>query len=304
MSDFDWNQIKSFCAVAETGTLSAGARSVGISQPTMGRQIASLEESLGVTLFERQPRGMHLTKAGEELLRHASAMRQQASEFSIAATGQAQEIAGSVRVTASEYVAHFQLPPIVREIRNIEPKLQIEIVSSNDVQNLLTRDADIAIRMVEPAQSELIARKVNEVAMGVFASPLYLEKYGMPRRPEELLNHAIVGYDRNDLLIRGFAALGHKVTREQFAVRTDDQVLAWRLVEAGAGIGFGQIYTASLSPHVIRILPEIEIAPLPMWVATHRELRTSARIRRAFDLIADKLASLPLSDDPGYQHAG
>ncbi len=295
MDNLDWNLIRSFSAVAETGSLSAAARATGNSQPSMGRHVAILEDQLGVTLFERESRGMSLTKAGIALLDHANAMKREAAAFSIAATGQSQEIAGTVRVTASEYVAHFLLPPVITRIRDMEPKLQIEIVSSNAVQNLLTRDADIAIRMVEPAQAELIARKVNDVAMGVFAAPSYLEKHGTPELPADLLSHTIVGYDRNDLMIRGFAMMGYKVTREDFAVRTDDQVLAWRMVEAGAGLGFGQVWSASQSDKVVRILPDLAIAPLPMWVATHRELRTSARIRRAFDLIADHLEALPLS---------
>jgi DNA-binding transcriptional LysR family regulator len=200
-----------------------------------------------------------------------------------------------VRVTASEIVSHFLLPPIIARLREAEPQLQIEIVSSNTVQNLLTRDADIAIRMVEPAQSELIARKVNDIALGAFAAPSYLEHHGSPEMPMDLAGHTIVGLDRNDLLIREFARMGQTVTRHAFAVRTDDQVLNWRLVEAGAGIGFGQIYVGENSGKVVRILPDMRIGSLPMWVAAHRELRTSLRVRRAYDFIAGALSDLPLS---------
>jgi DNA-binding transcriptional LysR family regulator len=173
--------------------------------------------------------------------------------------------------------------------------LQVEIISSNAVQNLLTRDADIAIRMVEPTQSELIARKVNEIALGAFAAPSYLERHGTPQRPEDLPGHSIIGYDRNDLIIREFARMGFAATRESFSVRTDDQVLNWRLVEAGAGIGFGQLYVGAKSGKVVRILPGLSIGSLPMWIAAHRELRTSLRVRRAYDFIAGALAGLPLS---------
>ncbi len=299
--DFDWNLIKSFAAVAETGSLSAAARKTGISQPTVGRHVSQLEDRLHITLFERVPRGMVLTQAGSGLLDHARRITTDAAAFSLAATGQSREIAGTVRITASEIVAHFLLPDIVAALRSAEPRLHIEIVSSNTVQNLLTRDADIAIRMIKPTQSELIARKVNDVAMGAYAAPSYLERHGEPGKPEELLDHTIIGYDRNDLLIRGFAEMGFTVTRDQFAVRTDDQVLNWRLTEAGAGIGFGQVFAARQSAKVERVLPALDIARLPMWVAAHRELRTSARIRFAFDAVADALAGLPLSEDPVRQ---
>ena len=153
--------------------------------------------------------------------------------------------------------------------------------------------------MTPPAQAELIARKVADVAMGIFAAPAYLERHGVPGRAGDLMNHAIVGYDRDDLMLRGFAALGYQVPREFFPVRTDDQVLNWRLVEAGAGIGFNQLYAGMQSSRVTRILHDLPLPPLPMYVAAHRELRTSLRVRRAYDFIAEALAALPLSHPPG-----
>ncbi len=296
MQDFDWNLLKSFLAVAETGSLSAGARRLRSSQPTLGRHIGELEAQLGLTLFERVPRGMALTEAGAQMLDHARKIATDTAALSLAATGHAQEIAGTVRITASQVVAHFLLPEIVVALRRAEPRLQIEIVSSNAVQNLLTRDADIAIRMTPPAQAELIARKIADVAMGIFAAPAYLERNGTPMRPEELIDHTVIGYDRDDLMIRGFGQLGYEVDREFFPVRTDDQVLNWRLVEAGAGIGFNQLHVGLGSRHVVRILPQLPLPQLPMYLAAHRELRTSLRVRRAYDFIADALAALPLSN--------
>lgn len=298
IQDFDWNLVKCFTAVAETGSLSAAARRLGSSQPTVGRHVGELELALGVTLFERAAHGMALTETGSQLLSHARRISDDAAAFTLAATGRSLEIAGTVRITASEIVSHFLLPAIMARLRAEEPRLQIEIVSSNTVQNLLTRDADIAVRMVEPSQSELIVRKVNDIAMGAFAAPAYLERAGTPLAPQDLLNHAIVGYDRNDLLIRGFARMGYKVNREAFAVRTDDQVLNWRLTEAGTGIGFGQLYVGLRSPDVVRVLPGLKIEKLPMWVVAHRELRTSPRVRRVYDAVADTLSGLPLSLDP------
>ncbi|MCB1417867.1 MAG: LysR family transcriptional regulator [Notoacmeibacter sp.] len=294
MQDFDWNLVKGFLAVAETGSLSAAARRLAASQPTLGRHINELESALGVTLFERLPRGMALTEAGTALLDHARAMQGGSTALSLAATGRSAAIEGTVRITASQVVAHFLLPEIIARLHREEPGLQVELVSSNTVENLLARDADIAIRMTPPQQAELVARKIADVGVGLFAAPSYLERHGTPRSMDDLLHHEFVGYDRDTQILRGFAAMGHTVTRDFFAIRTDDQVLNWRMVEAGAGLGFTQKRIGLSSPHVVPVLPELPLPALPMYLAAHREVRTSARIRRTFDFLADEIARLPL----------
>lgn len=296
MQEFDWNLVKGFLAVAETGSLSAGARRLGSSQPTLGRHITELEKALGVTLFERVARGMALTGAGTALLDHARSMQGGSAALSLAATGRSQEIAGTVRITASQIVCHYLLPEIITALRIEEPGLQVELVSSNTVENLLARDADIAIRMTQPTQAELVSRKITDVAIGLYGAPSYLARHGRPQRLEELLSHDFVGYDRDTQVIRGFAAMGQMVTREFFPLRTDDQVANWRLVEAGAGIGFTQAHIGDRSPHVVRILPDLVLPSLPMYLAAHRELRTSLRIRRAYDFLAAALSALPLGN--------
>lgn len=295
MNNFDWNLVRSFLAVARSGSLSRAVRATGISQPTLGRHIGELEAGLQVTLFERQRRGMVLTDTGRELLERAEGLEREAAAFSLAATGRSSEIAGTIRISASEIVAHYVLPGIIAELKREEPALEIEIVSSNEVQNLLIRDADIAVRMVEPTQGELIARKVNELSIGCYAATAYLERAGRPSTTNDLFNHSIVGYDRNDLLIKSIRALGYQIDRHAFAVRTDAQVAHWKLVEAGAGVGFVANAIASGRPGIERILHELPTGSIPMWLAAHRELRTSRRVRRVYDFLADHLADLPLS---------
>ncbi len=293
--DYDWNLIKSFLAVAETGSLTGAARQLSASQPTLGRHIEALEASLGVTLFERLARGMAVTEEGAALLDHARAMQQNSAALSLSATAKSQSISGTVRITASQIVAHFLLPDIVAALGRTEPNIQIELVSSNTVENLLARDADIAIRMTAPKQTDLIARKIADVAIGLYGASSYLETHGMPDKPEDLLNHRVIGYDRGGQIIRGFAAVGWPVTRDFFPVRTDDQVFNWRLVEAGCGLGFNQIHAASLSAKVSRVLPGLALPSLPMHLIAHRELRTSLRIRRVYDFLAEELRRLPLA---------
>jgi DNA-binding transcriptional LysR family regulator len=197
---------------------------------------------------------------------------------------------GTVRLSASQVAANYLLPGLVARLRVLEPGIQIELVATNALSNLLRREADIAVRMVPPRQASLLARRVATVQIGAYAAAEYLRRRGVPRIPADLLAHDLVGFDTDDSLLRGFARQGVAVERGQFAVRTDDHVVAWQAVCAGAGIGFGACYVGAQEPRVQRVLPELPIAPLPMWLAVHREIRGSARIRRVFDFLA---ASLP-----------
>ncbi|MFZ2099222.1 MAG: LysR family transcriptional regulator [Oricola sp.] len=293
---FDWNLIKSFLAVIDAGTLSGAARATGLSQPTLGRHIDEIEALTGLVLFERGRAGMAATPDALALAEEARAMQAGAAGFAMAATGRETRVEGTIRITASEVVSNYILPAILGALQEEEPALEIELVASNSVQNLLARDADIAVRMVRPTQNDLIARKVNEMAMGAFARRDYLERRGAPKTIADLFSHRLVGYDRNDLIERGMERLGTHADRSLFRVRTDHQIVYWELVKAGAGIGFGPIHVASKSPDIVRVLPDLPIEPLPFWLASHRELRHSARVRRVYDFLAEKLAALPLSD--------
>lgn len=294
MNDFDWNLLKSFLGVLDAGSLSAASRKLAVSQPTLGRHITELEAGLGVTLFERGREGLLATPAAIAIADRAREIDVQTGALALAAAGKSAEIAGTIRITASEVVATYLLPDILWQLLETEPDLEIELVPSNDVQNLLRRDADIAVRMVEPAQLDLVTRKVNAMTMGVFAHRDYLARHGTPQNEEDLLGHVIVGYDRSDLIIRGFRDQGIEVTRHFFRLRTDNQITAWELVCAGCGIGFGPNPLAATQPDLVRLEFGVEIPSLPMWLVTHREVRTSARIRKVYDFLADRLAALPL----------
>lgn len=292
LDGLDWNLIKSLVAVARAGSLSGAARDSGISQPTLGRHIAELEAALRITLFERQARGMVLTEAGSALYERAQAVEREAAAFSLAATGRSREIAGTVRITASEVVAHYLMPSIIADLKREEPSLEIELVSSNAVQNLLIRDADIAVRMVEPTQSELIVRRINEIPLGCYAATNYLDRAGRPQLPEDLFRHVVIGLDRQEMQIRGMRAHGYEVDRHSFAIRTDAHAVHWELIRAGAGIGFVPHYLASGQTGIERLLPELDVGTIPVWLTAHRELRTSLRVRRAYDFLADRLGAM------------
>lgn len=290
----DWQQVQCFLAVAERGTLAAAASHLGMSQPTLGRHINALEVSLGLALFIRSRKGMALTEAGLSIVDDARGMRDEADRIALKAAGSAQSVSGSIRITASDIVSTYVLPPIIAALGIAEPDIEVELVPSNTLENLLRRDADIAVRMVRPMQNDVIARKTNEMGMGIYAHEHYLARRGEPANMEEFFRHRLIGMDRSNLIIDGMRDFGIAAERTMFSVRTDDQVAYWELIKAGAGIGFAAHFLANGAPGLRRILPDITIPALPVWLASHRELRTSQRIRRVMDFLHEHVSALPL----------
>jgi DNA-binding transcriptional LysR family regulator len=289
MADLDWNLIKSFVAVAEAGSLSAASRRLDASQPTLGRHIAELETALGVTLFRRGRRGYQLTEAGAMLYERGKTVSDEAAAFSMLALGSVEAIEGTVRIAASEVVAAYVLPGITARLSIEEPGIEVEIVASNQVENLLRRDADIAIRMVRPVQNELVARKVTNIPLCLAAAGPYLDRSGRPQVPADLRGHRLIGFDRSDEIVRGFAGFGLVLSRGAFGLRTDNQIVLWEAVRAGNGIGIGQEPLARRDPAVEIVLPGLPLPVLPVWLAMHRDVRTSVRIRRVAEFLHEEL---------------
>ena len=290
MGDIDWNLIRSFVAVAEEGSLSAAARRLSSSQPTIGRHIAELESVTGFPLFRRGPRGFELTEEGMALLQRAQAMNENADAFSRLVAGRSEELGGTVRITASEMVATYVLPEMLARLSEAEPAIEIEIVASDRLGNLLRRDADIAIRMVRPEQLDLVARKIADIPIAMCAAISYLERRGRPERPEDLSAHDLIGLDRGNELIEGMRAVGLQVDRHSFRVRTDHPTAFWEMVRAGNGIGFGQRFLAERDPLLETLMPGLNLPQLPMWLAMHGDVRTSRRIRRVADFLHAELS--------------
>ncbi len=284
---FDWQLIRSFLAVLEAGSFTAAARATGAHQPTLTRHVADLEAQLGTPLFERTGRGVVPTAAAHEILASAQQMQAGAAALSEAISGRRDRLGGTVRITASQVMAAWLLPAILTELHATEPSIQLELVASNDVDNLLRRDADIAVRMVRPSQGSLLARRIAEIQVGAFAHRRYLEVAGVPRTADELLTHRLLGHDTDDIILRGFASAGLRVSRAQFPIRTDDHIAYGQLLAEGAGIGFVACYNAARWPGVVRVLPGLRIPPMPCWLAVHREVRGNRSVRHVFDFLAD-----------------
>jgi len=286
---FDWALVKSFVAVLDAGSLMGAARRLGAQQPTLSRHIAELEAQLKAPLFERTGRGVTPTAAALAIADAARQMEGGAATLQRALVQRSAATTGSVRITTSHVAANYLMPPVLAALQAAEPGIAIDLVSSNELSNLLRREADIALRMVRPAQGSLIAKKLADIAITACAHQRYLKRAGTPRQPADLLQHRLIGYDKDPSILRGFAALGYPLTREHFALRTDDQVAYGRLIAAGAGIGFAAAYNLRHWRGVVPLLPMLQIPPLPCWLAVHREIRGSALVRRVYDFLAEAI---------------
>lgn len=286
---FDWNRARAFLVTAEEGSFSAAARALQTTQPTVGRQVAALEEALGVALLERIGNRMELTEAGASLIGHARAMGEAAIGLSLAATGQADAPEGKVVVTASELISAYLLPPVVAELRRAHPGITLEVVASNALQDLRRREADIAVRNAAPTDPELFARKVGEQGALMYAAPSYIEKLGHPRSVEDLANAEFFGFADLELMIHWLRNLGLPVSERNFPVVMASHLVQWEHCKAGLGICFVMTEVGDAEPAVRRVLPEGPSLPVPIWLTSHRELRTSRRIRVVFDLLAEVL---------------
>ncbi|MQT11438.1 LysR family transcriptional regulator [Segnochrobactrum spirostomi] len=286
----DWTLYRTFLAVLEEGSLSGAARALGLAQPTIGRHVDALEAALGLSLFVRAPHGLSPTDAALALRPHAEAMRATAAAMVRTASGVADAVAGTVRVSASEMIGAEVLPPIVAELLAAHPGLAIELVLNNRTDDLLRREADIAVRMVAPTQDALVARKLGVIPLGFHAHRDYLARRGVPTSLADFPSHSLIGFDRETVFVRGLAAAGLFVDRDGFALRTDSDLAHFAAIRAGCGIGMCQIALAARHPALVRVLPEVSF-PMPTWLVMHEDLRRVRRFRVVFDALAEGLSA-------------
>jgi DNA-binding transcriptional LysR family regulator len=285
----DWSLWRSFGAVVEHGSLSGAARALGLSQPTLGRHVEALEAALGTVLFERTLSGLKPTETALRLYEPVEAARSALAEATMRAEGAASALSGAVRITSSTVMCHYVLPALLYELRQEFPQVAIELVPSDSVESLLLREADIAVRMFRPTQLELITRKLGEISIVATAHQRYIAQRGAPARPEDLVQHDLIGFDRSELLISAARRMGFALSRSDFVVRTDSQTNMVELIKAGLGIGFVQEPLVEATPGLVRLLPGFMPPPLEVWLTTHKELFTSRRIRAIYDRLGEAL---------------
>ena len=292
MTDPDWSLYRTFLAVLRDGSLSGAARRLGLAQPTVGRQLDALEKALGAPLFVRSQRGLVATELAASLAPHAAALEASAAALVRAAVAGADAVEGTVRVSASEIVAVEHLPPLVAALRRVHPKLVIELVASDAADDLLRRDADVAVRMFPPSQGALVARKLAPIPVGLFAHRDYLARRGTPRTLSDLADHDLIGFDRETPALRAYVERVPAFSRAAFALRSDSNVVQLRAIGAGFGIGACQVPLARRDPHLVRVLADAFALELGLWIVMHEDLRASPRCRAVFDALVAGLAGL------------
>ncbi len=285
-----WDHYRSFLAVARRGSLSAAARELELTQPTLGRHIAALEESLGTDLFTRSQAGLQPTRAALELMPHAEAMAASAEAMQRAASGEAKDARGAVRLTASEMVGVQILPPILTAFRAAHPQIEIELILSNLTQDLLRREADIAVRMTEPTQKALISRKLGKIAVGLYAHRDYLARHGKPKTIDDLAHHAMIGFDQDSSAFRSVRGM-IPVSREMFAFRTDNDHAQLAMLRAGFGIAGCQAGIAARDPNLVPVLPGKIALSMSIWLVMHEDLRNTRRVRLLYDHLVRALGA-------------
>jgi len=287
---FDWNRARAFLVTAEEGSLSAAARALGMTQPTLGRQVAALEEELGIALFERVGRGIELTPSGLALVEHVRAMGEAANRVSLIASGKSESLEGNICISATEATAAYTLPPIIQKLRQKEPGINIELIATSSASDLKRREADIAIRGFRPTQLDLIAKKVSVAQAHLYASPTYLASLGNPSSPVGFSHAEFFGFNKSNEFLNGLKERGFELSFSNFPVMTENHLVHWELVKQGVGIGVMAVQIGDAEPRVQRILPDSEPFTFELWLVAHRELKTSRRVRVVFDFLAAELS--------------
>jgi DNA-binding transcriptional LysR family regulator len=286
-----WELYRTFLEVVRDGSLSGAARKLALTQPTVGRHIDALEASLGLSLFSRSPKGLKATPAALELVSHAESMAAASAALRRTASGGAKVDSGTVRVTASEMIGCEVLPPLLASFRESHPGITLELALNNRNEDLLRRDADIAVRMVRPRQKSLVARRIGKSAIGFYAHRNYAKKYGLPKQIAELKKHCLIGFDRDALALRSLGELPRPVTRGNFGFRCDSDLAQFAALKAGVGIGGCQHNIARRFPELVPVLAKVIRFELEVWVAMHEDMRSTGRVRLLFDHIAAGLSA-------------
>lgn len=286
-----WELYRTFLEVTRDGSLSGAARKLDLTQPTVGRHIDALEASLRLSLFSRSPQGLKATPAALELVSHAEAMAAASAALQRTASGGASADRGTVRLTASEMVGCEVLPPMLARFRDAHPGITLELALSNRNEDLLRREADIAVRMVRPRQKSLVARHIGKSPVGLFAHPRYVERYGLPKTAADLETHCVIGFDRDAQPFRSLGTMPRQIAREMFGFRSDSDLAQFSALKSGVGIGGCQYGIARRHPELVPVLARMIRFELDVWVVMHEDMRATGRVRLLFNHLASELTA-------------
>lgn len=293
----DINLIRSFWAVAESGSFSEAARKLGSTQPTLTRQIQALEQQTGLHLFERSNKGLTITEAGARLVEVSGHMMESVDAFNRAVAGQDDHLEGDVRISANEIIGYFLLPGAIAALRQAYPAIQIEIDINNSFASLSQRDADIAFRMAEPSQPDLVRRSLPSLPLGIYGTRQLIEEHGRPESPEHLLQLPFIGFDKEPLLIDALHDMGLDAHSKHFAVRTDSLLAQITLARAGAGFCIVQRPLALQFPELVPVLEDVPLPKLPFWLVCHSDIQYSKKINAVMRFLGEWFSGEP------YKHS-
>jgi DNA-binding transcriptional LysR family regulator len=280
-----WDFYRTFLAVIDHGSLSAAARELGLTQPTVGRHIDALEQTIGSQLFIRSQSGLLPTEAALELRPYAETLASTSAALLRTASGHRQRVAGTVRISASEVIGVEVLPAILAPLMEAHPELDIELSASDAIEDLLNREADIAVRMSEPAQDALIVQRIGDIPLGFHAHRRYLEHRGTPQALADLAGHRLIGFDRQTGYVRAMLKRFPMIEGIAFGFKADSTLAQLAAVRQGLGIGICQTGLAVSDPDLVHLLPELFRIPLGTWVVMHESIRTAPRYRVTFDAL-------------------
>ncbi len=292
MDEPNWDDLYIFERVAHYGSLSAASRQLEISQPTVSRHIQALEKRMRCSLFKRHVHGVGLTVEGERLLRMAQEMRQVFQSNWDEISNDEAPLAGIVRITASHLMAQMTLPPILTKIRKEAPEIEFVIIPSDAAESLAFRDVDIAIRLFETQQANVISKRIGYSEIACYGASAYFETKTKPRSLEDLFDHDMVGFDKRTEIIKGMAAYGFDANSDIFPLRSDHDALNWQFVKAGAGLGFMQRMIGDHEPMVERVLSKEKFPVMPVWLAASDTLRFVPRLRFVWDAMESELSAV------------
>lgn len=288
--NFDWNCARAFLVTLEEGSLSAAARALNLTQPTLSRQVAALEEALKITLFERVGRGLEPTQAGLELLEHVRAMGQAANSLSLSASGQSTDIAGKVCISCTDIEATLKLPIVIKQLRAKYPSIEIEILASDSASDLRGREADIAIRAFRPSELDLIAKKLSDIVASLYATPAYLDSIGRPQKAKDFSDAQFLGFlESNHEYVQALTARDFRLTDANFSIYCNNHLSSWEMSKLGLGICVMPIEIGDAEPLVERIIADEIVFEGELWLVSHRELRTNPRVKSVFNFLSEKL---------------
>lgn len=292
MDKLDWNLLRAFHATATAGSLSAAARQLGLTQPTLSRQIQALEEDLGVSLFERRGRSLAMTPAGINLCEHAQTMGKAADAMMLTVNGLGQDVSGRVCISVTDTYSAYILPKIVDRIKTETPQITIEIVVTNELSNLHQMEADIAIRHVKPDQPSLVGEYVRDTKAYFYASKEWVTRNGLPKNLADLAKAGLIGYDDTKRMADYMQSIGIPIEASDFRVVSDSYVSVWEMVKSGIGIAVVVQEIAERTPGIVNVLPDMQGISVPIWLVTHQELQSTPRIRIVHQILADELAKM------------